>query len=369
MLLAWLVLKEGWTIHQATTLRQATYAANDATAGRATETNLDLLKKAVRLRPDDAELRTELGDMYADLWRQHQDGSRLRNKASEGASYMLLVAVPGPGFAMPPILGNLLNTATMSIARNAFDRADDRYSSERYLAPALENYLQARDRGPLLPGPHLGLALHADHLAPADPASVYLKRVELLAPADPTFWYYCGNLNLRLGHPAEAWKSWRHCLELSDRFLPTILDRSAKFLSTEDLIREVVPEQPRLLREAAIRLYPRPDQARARRPFFQRALELLDSQPGPLAAKDLRMRALLFQGLERSDEAQRTFVEILQKEPLHADWRYEYAEILYQEGRLEEARGELATVLAQDPRHERAYLLWTKVMNDLVQKK
>ena len=304
------VMNGGWIRHQVASLRQTAYETDLHESIASLKQKRALLETAVELTPEDADLHTELADVYAELYRKE------------------------PG------------------------------SARQYLAPALDHYLQARDRAPILPGPQLGLALHADRLTAGDAPQTYRNRVQRLAPADPTFWYYSGNQELRLGHPENAWRSWRRCLGLSDRYLDAILARSKKFLATSDLVDFVLPDQPSLILEAAARLFPPQDRDEGRKLLLKRALTLLDAQQTPLTPKEIRTKALCYQGLGRGEEAVQMYKTLVQREPSQANWRFELAQVLYQDGRLEEARSELATVLAQQPANTDAYKLWTQVLQD-----
>jgi O-antigen ligase/tetratricopeptide (TPR) repeat protein len=364
-----LVVNEGWTKHCSVILRQASFETDQNISLADFERKKDLLESAVRLTPQDADLRIELADAYADLFRHHRDAMLTRNKASASASVVFLLASgtcsgnSQPASAILPYLG--LTTAP-GLGHAASEEA---VLVRQYLAPALDNYLYARDSAPLLPGSQLGLALNADRLTHADAAQLYMSRVQRLAPADPTFWYYCGNQELRMGQPDKAWTSWRRCLELSDRFLVPIIERSSKILQSKEMVEKVLPDRPAILFEAAARLYPRSAQAKERKPFLEKALRLLDAQPTPLTAADLRTKASVYQSLGRADDAVRTYRDILQEEPLQFTLRYELARALYQDGRLEDAKNEVATVLAQQPNHAAAYDLWTKIVKDLAQGK
>jgi O-antigen ligase/tetratricopeptide (TPR) repeat protein len=364
-----LVVNQGWTKHCAVSLRQATYQQEQNLTLADLERKKDLLASAARLTPEDADLRTELADAYADLFRHHNDAVLARNKASGSASVVLLAATSSSAGSSQPVLAILPYLSLTTTLHQGSATPEEQALVQEFLAPALDNYLQARDLAPLLPGPQLGLALNAQRLTRGDPAQVYMSRVQRLAPADPTFWYYCGNQELRMGEPNKAWASWRRCLELSDRFLSPIVERSSKFLESAEVVEKVLPDRPAILAEAATRLYPRLANTKERKPFMEKALLLLDAQPAPLTAADLRTKASVYQALGRADDAVITYRDILQKEPLQVTLRYDLARVLYQDGRLEEAKDEVATVLAQQPNHAKAYELWTKIVRDLAQGK
>jgi tetratricopeptide (TPR) repeat protein len=189
-----------------------------------------------------------------------------------------------------------------------------------------------------------------------------------VAPADPDVWYRCGVLEMEDGDTAQACRSWRHCLELSDQHLADVLDRVGGILDPAAILQEVLPDRPELILAAADRLYPPPEAAERRRPFQERALALLERPPVPLAAADLQVRADLHAALGRPEEALTDYRMALAREPQRADWRYQYARLLYHQGRLRDARREALLVLAQQPENAPARQLFRTVTGALLEK-
>jgi predicted Zn-dependent protease len=239
--------------------------------------------------------------------------------------------------------------------------------SERWLAPALREYLQARDLCPILPEAQLGLAAHARDLARADPPEEYLRRAELLAPADPQIWYLAGLQALASGAADEAWAAWRRSLELSPTYLPQILVQAAAFLSPEETAAKVLPRRPDRLVAAADRPFPGAEDT-ARRVFLQQALLRLREQPGPLGIVDLRLQAQVQKRLGQTTEAAATYKELLAQAPTDPEVRYEYARLLYEMGRLTDAQRELQFLLAQNPRHAQGRELLRIVEEELARR-
>jgi tetratricopeptide (TPR) repeat protein len=209
------------------------------------------------------------------------------------------------------------------------------------------------------------IAEHVEDFAAAEPRGAYLERAKLLAPADPGLWYRCGFHELADGRPDRAWASWRRSLELSDRDLPEILDRSVAALGPNDTLRRVLPDQPGLLLAAAAHLYPRPDEGR--RPFQERALAILEGRPGPPSAEVLHTRATIQRALGRPSEAMKGYREALLRGPEQIGWRHEFAELACEQGRFEEAHQELLTILALQPGNAQARTLLDAVARGLAE--
>jgi tetratricopeptide (TPR) repeat protein len=107
-----------------------------------------------------------------------------------------------------------------------------------------------------------------------------------------------------------------------------------------------------VLRKAAEALYPEPGEGR--RPFLERGLALLARRPAALSAAEWHLKASSHRELGQAAEALTAYQAALRRQPRRLDWRYELAELLYDQGRFGEARQELLTILALQPGHEKA---------------
>jgi predicted Zn-dependent protease len=145
---------------------------------------------------------------------------------------------------------------------------------------------------------------------------------------------------------------------LSGQYLQDILDQSAGRLAPQEILGRVLPDDPGLLVKAASHLYPKPEQAAERRPFLERALILLEQRPGPLQAQDLHTKAVIHTSLGQPAEALATYQAALTREPQQADWRCEFAQLLYQQGQVQEGCREALIVLRQQPGHAQALQLF-----------
>jgi hypothetical protein len=221
------------------------------------------LEAAAATAPDFARVRIELAQAHLEVL--HQERERL-----EGSS-----GREDEGFAI----------------------ATERLNRE-HLLPALRHYLSARDLCPLLGEPHLQIAAHVGAFEHADSAAAYLDRAKLVMPHDPEVWYLSGLDQLLDGHHAEAWKNWRHSLDLSGFFLPEITAAAAAILGDQGLIIEVLPERPDILVRAAFYRYPNSDQVAERRPFFEKAYSLLVRQGSEITdAERLYVEAMISRNL------------------------------------------------------------------------
>jgi O-antigen ligase len=189
---------------------------------------------------------------------------------------------------------------------------------------ALQEYLRARDACPLLSGAQLGLAANASRLKQGDAAEDYIRRVKLLTPGQAEMCYRCGLVESGLYHYEESWATWRHCLELSEEYLPQILMQT-RGLRSDQLVQKVLPDNPDLLLVAALLLYPDDRAVKPRQPFMDKAQRILESKPEGMLPRDL----------------------MVSEQTLRA--RVAFARYLNERGKTEEARRELRMVLAQSP--------------------
>jgi O-antigen ligase/tetratricopeptide (TPR) repeat protein len=271
----------GWKAHRIDRLKNAAFRAGNADVNQL-HTRIAYLSAAVPLAPGDAQLHEELGFAHTRLIE-------------------LLVA------GRFPDAGAILE------------------HSKR----ALQEFLRARDACPLLSGSQLGIAAYASQLKHGDTAEDYVRRAKLLTPGQAEMWFRCGLQEFTLNHFDQAWATWRHCLELSDENLPSILIR-ARRLPVDQLVKKVLPDNPDLLLVAAQLLYPDSGALAQRRPFLERANQLLESEPWKTRPRELNVG-------ERTQKA-----------------RLEFARYLYDQGKLEEARRELRLVLADSPKNKAA---------------
>ena len=107
---------------------------------------------------------------------------------------------------------------------------------------------------------------------------------------------------------------------------------------------EILPDDPKILVAAALQLYPRP--TAERQLFLDKAVALLENQTTPLKGKDLRAQALIQSALGRSEEALAIYQAALAYEPRQVTWRFEFAQLLFQQKRLQEARDEMGNLVS-----------------------
>jgi hypothetical protein len=346
------------------------------------------LEDAVALAPEYAQLQCELGQAHLEVIEAAGQEAQATAQVSGAVQATVLPALLSDGTPLAQAARAALPTDVLAgLVVGSFQDRDGKLSRE-HLGPGLRHCLLARDLCPLLARPQVRLADYAHRLAAGDARGAYLRRAKTLVPFDPEIWYFSGLQELLDGRTDEAWQSWHHSLELSGQRLPDIVHHAAPLLTPAEILDRLLPDKPDLLYQAAFELYPdpeatdpdglepldrRPDAwaarlmlacasasvcvpapldpalalvqdyqpAREREPFLVKALALLDAPPGPTEAKDFHLKAQVQWALWQLDAADASYRKALARQGLNPDWHYEYARLLYQEGRRKDARREL----------------------------
>jgi tetratricopeptide (TPR) repeat protein len=353
---------EGWRMYRVQELRRASSVSGFPDPARYAH-RVNCLATATYLAPEDARLQVELALAYYDRYQEQRAKLLMRNSFADAARLVSDLAAPcSPLLAEQSILTIAEGWVITSAAGEELSHLEAKSSIRADLVPALRCFLKARDLCPLLPEPQRLLANDADKLERADARLTYLERAVFVVPYDPGLWYVCGEEWLEK-EPDRTWKYWQRSLELSDVCLSPILEASAAHLAPREICERVLPHDPNLLLKAALQLYPQP--TAERRPFLDKALSVLEKQPGPLNAKEFYVKASILCALDRWEEAIPVYQAAVAREPRQASWRFELARLLYQRKHLRESRRELLIVLLQQPGNQDARDLLASVEREI----
>jgi hypothetical protein len=354
------------------------------------------LEDAAALAPDYAQLQFELGHAHLEAIEAARQEAQAVSQVNGVVQATLLPALLSDVSPLTQARAAVPTDVVAGLVVGSF-RGREAELSRQHLVPGLRHCLLARDLCPLLSRAQVRLADYADRLAAGDSRGNYLGRAKTLVPFDPEIWYFSGLQELLDGRTDDAWESWRRSLELSGQRLPEIVHHAAPVLSPAEILERLLPDKPDLLYQAAFELYPDPEAegpeglerldrrpdgwagrlvlasagasacspgpldpllalaldyqpAPEREQFLVRALALLNEPPGPAEAKDFHLRAQVQWALWQLDAADTSYREALARDGLNGDWHYEYARLLYQQGRRKEARRELFIDMAM-PSH------------------
>jgi len=207
----------------------------------------------------------------------------------------------------------------------------------KHLFGVLKLAIRARRDCPLLPNSHLILAQLCGMLTDPGEDQLHIRRALRIAPANPDLLYLCGQLDLHAGRFDLMCERWRGSLALSDRYLNDILRVTEEALAEPGMIEELLPESPAMLVRLARERYATEEWLTVRGLLVDRAALLLEKLDLPKAERCyLRGSVLAMQG--SYSEAIESFDRAVTLRPNEADWRYDYAVLLMQQGRLFEAK-------------------------------
>jgi Flp pilus assembly protein TadD len=320
------------------------------------------LEAAARLSPDDADLRSDLGQAYLD--RGQEERERLLARLRHWDQVGLVVGATSPQSAIAGISA-WKEVPRPGRTRLSRERLQDVF--EDSVLPGLRHFAVARRLCPLLPRPHMRFAAHAPELVRADKPEVYWERALRLAPFDPDLQFFAGQQWLRVGRVDDAWKAWRESLNLTpkpkydhqrqkrgDR-LSAIVAAVTRQVGSDPrrradvLLTQVLPDRPDDLVDAARLLDPALARNGPARPLLDRALDQLADRPEGLPAEDAYLKAQVQEALGDDDAAIRAYKQALSFVSARPEWRYQFVKLLMAKGRWKEALAELASLRKQMP--------------------
>jgi tetratricopeptide (TPR) repeat protein len=362
--LAFRLVGEEWGLVQADRYR---LAADLRTLGKPVSAEdrrlqLEYLQAAVAFQPGDALLHTMLADAHllaleVEIWRPTAPFRR----TFPARAVLTLAPVP-PGF---PALGPLPALGMEPLVMSKLSRITDPDLERAHLGPALEHYVRARNLCPLQARAQAAVGSLCEKARHAEPRLAYLERAALLRPADAEIAYLLGAEQLRSGQPAEAYASWRRCLSDTDKYLPDVLAVCAGRVPAETLAVTILPGRVEVLVKTALQLYPGPEGRAQRQPFLDQLAALAERRSAIQTANDHYLYGVLLEAQGQPAAALRAWEKALSRAPNQADWRLEYARLLYQTGRLDDALKAVQQVLEQAPQNVPALALHKAILYKL----
>jgi O-antigen ligase/tetratricopeptide (TPR) repeat protein len=315
------------------------------------------LEAAVAYSPECARLRALLGDAHLDCYEERREECQTENDVALGVDAFLFAASAkgSSGFAAALVDASRCVAAARTRAEKA-----DRICAESaaiHISAALSQHVLARDLCPLMAKPHVRIAANREWFAHADTRATYLGRAHSLVPHDAELWYLGGVQEMADGQPRQAARSWKRSLTVSEDYLQPILAHASLSFSPEQVMDQVLPDNPNQIMAAADLFFPETADLSRRRPFLEKAVDLLNHPEGSLLARDYALRARLNRSLNLIANAVADYQTALTREPAQSDWRYELAALLVGQGRSTEAQRELQAVLRSDPGHTDALKL------------
>lgn len=286
------------------------------------------LRAAVQLSPDDADLRTELGQVYLDAQRAS-------------------LPVPTEAKKAEPVIDEPVKLG-------------------------LREMIAARNLCPLIAKPHARLAAYAadidpskPHLANSDPAAKYWQRAVQLAPYDAELLFFAGQYALQQGNNDLAWDLWRKSLERSPKRLESIVVTALPYLGGEGMMAKILPNEAGQLIDVAKMLADHPKEKAAQRKLLVQAKGLLGDGGNAADARRMAQCCWMMGEVETTRSYYRQALEADEKQYV---WRTEYAQFLDSlgtESARRDALQEIRKVIDQSPHFAPAVHLYNKLIRDL----
>lgn len=350
MLIGLVLLRHGWVMTRVDELRMGAFRAMRQMSPPNPDLARSSLQIAAKLAPDNATLRSELGQVYL-------DELRFRRKAQEqtrGAAAAVVMA--GPTVLDHTIAAMAAPTAVatpMALAKKEF---------EEFVKPGLQNMIAARDLCPLLARPQARLALYAHDahpengitMAKSDPELAYWTRAVRLAPFDPDLLFYYGQTMFKAGEYDKTWEAWRQSLHYKPTHLRAMIAAALPKIGPEGIASKLLPDDPAVTLEVARYMTSRPEMSEALRRILLSAKQSLLSRSDNLDAEASRLLGQCHRMLGETEPAISAYRQAITLAPERLDWRYEFAEFLYSiptERARADAIMELDAILQANPHY------------------
>lgn len=304
------------------------------------------VENALSERQDDAEAQHRLATLWLHLYRARAYEQLCDEMGAESDHATLWQATSQI----------VLHGRAHYFARNKLWSEMERLREEpvisENLTPALKHLVLARRACVLLPEVHVTLGELYAVLIDPDGDRVHIERARALAPSNPDLLFRCGLLDLQAGRIESASKSWQRSLALSDRYLDDVLFLAGRELDPAEMVENVLPDSPALLIRLARERYQAEEDAEVPRLLAERAGKLVEEVDLPEDQRAyLRGWASQLQGLY--PKATVSLSRAVELRPQKAEWRYELALLLKDQGRIGEAHEQARLCARMDPTNDK----------------
>jgi tetratricopeptide (TPR) repeat protein len=322
------------------------------------------MNRVVRDRPDDAELNYWLGELWAYRYRLRT----LPILTDLSSSVQALRS--GPHWP-------LTRLSVIHAHANALQSAND---DEALLAlrtdPLIQDHLQiaagyfrlAQTACPLLPHVDFRLAelafLHKNH--PVTGAR-QIRRSVCISPSRADIQFAGGLLALNAGLQRLSCQCWRQSWQLSQKFRPTIMREALDEWSMTTVAKSIIPDEPRLLIDAARNHFVGSEFKQARSVLADRAVTLLNQRRSdPPTAADLFLRGQCHAMHNAPQQAVDSMRRALTIEPLNGSWRFDLAQYLESTKQFTVALREARICVKQSPDNQQYVDLERKLLQKIL---
>jgi tetratricopeptide (TPR) repeat protein len=316
-----------------------------ASRGAPNDRRVLYLEAATQYAPDQASLHSELAVVLTTRACQSMEASRAAS---------LFHAMPAyPGIATFPAVAISIGLESVTTS-NDLNRA----KTECQTAIRSNPLDWAAQQG------LLWLALLTNDRSKEDAC---VRRLLKLNPAAPAPWYAAGWLAVNRGDRGEAFRCWRNAIEGDRSYLRDICSAVPAYLTTTELLEQVMPADLSLLYELISgdvgRRLPE-----SQRPTLLKAAGAMANKPASELSTDGKIaKARILRLLDQLPQAKTAFEAALLDRPFESGWRFEYADLLRTLKLFPEARREVLIVLQKTPSHAAAQELHRQILKDALE--
>ena len=319
------------------------------------------LKRAIQIRPDDADAHFQLGEYYLTRYRidaaaettrilldELRANATISSDSSVDAGEIDAGDLADAGYTSTAIWRSTTVSAIHREARMAQRRNEPELLAklqgsepvQKWLAPAMTEYQRSEELCPLTSKTMFRLAqLNVLLTTGEDRESEYIDVALSRTFGSRQLAFDCGILALSSGDPTRATALWRQCLlnPYARAWQGPIVELAKSELPMRALFEEILPQNPENLLGVTIRYFSDPALAIPRELLLVHTRRVIESDESLDPAK----RHFLLAEADRIDgnqiEATENYRIALQFDLDQPEWHFKYAESLYLVGDFDEA--------------------------------
>ena len=199
---------------------------------------------------------------------------------------------------------------------------------KKYVQRGLRAARAARMACPQFAVAQMRLAVYRDFFTSTDSAKVYFDRVKKLAPCDPEAWFASGLEAYERGDINSAINDWKQSLTLNIRQLVPVLKIASPKLETDQILVDLLPDDPTVLLSAVQFLYPnRAEQKNKRQPYLDRVKYLVTRFKKPSVTDYVALAQAEYE-MDNVKEAMKAWQSAIEVSPYDAGLRRKFADWL-----------------------------------------
>ncbi|QDU81712.1 O-Antigen ligase [Polystyrenella longa] len=293
-------------------------------------------------RPGDAQGHEALAEYYVSLYRL---------EARTALAKELKVNLDDRNlweWTSPVILSNVAKQAYVAKKEDKLKDIREQETVVEYLNPSIDHLKESLRSCPLLSNVHYRIDLLGFLDQNWTFQEEHLTRAELLGSWNADLMYLAGQVRFARGDKTRAVKDWNQSLRIDDRHMEEIVRIASTWMTPEELLNELIPNNPEAMMLIAERMYSSPSSKETQEIVFERLTNLLEEQTWPSGTPEyFNARIAVMRG--QSNEALELFTHALFLNPNDLEWQFQYALVLRGAGKLQEAERILSYCVRKAP--------------------